>query len=101
MSKKDGVVIASRALSVFLVVWALTEISYLPEYLHSYRYYPNAVSGSIGYVQYMQHYHLLRICFLITRTVGYSLMARWLYKAGPEVEEVFLPGLSGEGTMKN
>jgi hypothetical protein len=32
------------------------------------------------------------MAFLVTRVVGYSLMARWLYKGGPEIEELLLPG---------
>jgi hypothetical protein len=39
----------------------------------------------------MRHYYLLILGFLLTRIVGYSLMARWLYKGGPEIEELLLP----------
>jgi hypothetical protein len=34
---------------------------------------------------------LLAIGFLITRIVGYSLLARWLFRGGHEVEELLLP----------
>ena len=29
--------------------------------------------------------------FLITRIVGYSLMAAWLFRCGPDIEELLLP----------
>lgn len=101
MSKRDAVIIASRILCVLFIAWALTEISYLPEFVDSYRYYANGVYSSVGYVQYMQQYHLLRVCFLIVRIVGYLLLARWLYKAGPDVQEVFLPEQPTETGVAN
>jgi hypothetical protein len=97
MSKTDAVVIASRALSVLLTVWALTEVSYLPEFLHSLLHYSDqSVQASASYTQYMHRYHLIRVGFLITRIVGYFLMARWFYKGGPEIEELLLPFAHGE-----
>jgi hypothetical protein len=100
MSRKDAVLIASRTLSLFFTVWALAGLSYLPEFLNSYRYYATTSSGSVAYVQNMQHYYLLGTCFLIVRIVGYSLLARWLYKAGPEVEGLLLPKESCEAAEK-
>jgi hypothetical protein len=100
MSRKDAIVIASRALSVFLTVWALTEISYLPEFLHSYLRYTSEGIVQTEYVHYMHHYHLLRLGFLITRIVGYALMARWLYKGGQGVEALLFPAQSDEITIQ-
>jgi hypothetical protein len=42
----------------------------------------------------MRHSHLISLGFLITRIVGFSLMARWLFKGGSEVEELLLPSES-------
>ena len=36
MSRKDAVLLASRALAVLFIVSALIEMSYLPERLHSF-----------------------------------------------------------------
>ena len=90
MSKRDAVVLASRTLATLLIVWALTEVSHLPGALQSYLHYLNHEPSSSG-VEYMRHYYLLILGFLLTRIVGYSLMARWLYKGGPEIEELLLP----------
>ena len=51
MSRKDAVVLASRTLATLLIVWTLTDVSYLPEYLHSFLHYFNeaAVSTAIEY----------------------------------------------------
>jgi len=91
MSKKDAVVLASRALAVLLTVWALTDVSYLPENLHSFLHYLNHESASSTGAEYLRHYYLIRLGFLVARIVGFSLMAAWLYKGGFEIEELLLP----------
>jgi hypothetical protein len=92
MSRKDGVVLASRTLAVLLIVWALTDVSYLPGSLHSFLHYIGQETSSSPGVQYLRHYHLIALGFLVIRIVGYSLVAMWLYKGGPEIEELLLPG---------
>src|SRR5579859_7534191 len=92
MSRKDAVVLAARTLAALLTVWALTDVSYLPERLHSFVYYLSQeapTSSASG--EHFRHYYLIGLGFLIVRIVGYSPMARWLYKSGPEVEELLLP----------
>ena len=91
MSRKDAIVLASRTLAVLLTVWALTDVAYLPGSLHSFLHYLYDERPSTPGVPYMRHYHLISLGFLITRIVGYSLMARWLYRGGPEIEELLLP----------
>jgi hypothetical protein len=39
----------------------------------------------------VRHDYLIEIGFLVTRIVGYSLMARWLFKGGPEIEDLLMP----------
>jgi len=91
MSKKDAVVLASRTLATLLLVWTLTDLSYLPEYLHSSLHYLNHESTASNAIEYWRHYYLIRVGFLAARTVGYSLMAAWLYKGGAEIEQLLLP----------
>jgi hypothetical protein len=91
MSRKDAVVLASRTLAVLLTVWSLTEVSHLPGTVHSFLNYLNREPASSPGVEYMRHSYLIALGFLITRIVGYSLMAMWLYRGGPEIEELLLP----------
>jgi|SRR5579863_8784034 len=100
MSKKDAVTLASRTLATLLIVWALTEVSHLPGVLQSYLHYLNHEPASSG-VDYMRNSYLISLGFLITRIVGYSLMARWLYQGGPEIEELLLPPESQEDVAGN
>jgi hypothetical protein len=90
MSRKDALVLAGRRLAILLCMWAFSEASYLPETLHSFLRYNNQELGSSNALYHWRHYYLIRLAFLITRVVGFSLMARWLYKGGPEVEEILL-----------
>jgi hypothetical protein len=99
MSRKDAVVLASRTLALLFTVWALAEASYLPEFVHSLRHYIIGATSSTT-VEYLRHYYLMRTGFLATRMVGYFLIARWLYKGGPEVEEL-LSGAPKEASVQN
>lgn len=101
MSTKNALVLASRTLAALLGVWAFTEMSYLPENVHSFLRYLSQEPGSSNAVQYWRHYHLIRLSFNVTRMVGFLLMARWLYKGGPEVEEMLLPSGRQESVVQN
>ena len=100
MSRKDALVLASRTLALLLVVWSLSEVSYLPESLHSFLRY-NGEPGSPTAIQYWHHYHLIRLGFTVTRIVGFCLLARWLYKGGPEVEPLLSGAAPEEPSVQN
>jgi hypothetical protein len=100
MSRKDVVLLASRALAVLFIVSALIETSYLPERLHSFLRYVNQEPASSSAVQYWRHAYLISLGFLIVRIIGFSLMGLWLRKGGPEVEELLLPHAPEEDTAR-
>jgi len=91
MSRKDAVLLASRTLAVLFIVSALIETSYLPERLHSFLRYVNQEPASSIAIEYWRHYYLISLSFLVVRIIGFFLMALWLRKCGPEVEELLLP----------
>jgi hypothetical protein len=100
MSRTDAVVLASRTLALLLIVWALTEVAALPAYLQSYIYYSRhtALPSNLEYLQYTSHHYFIDIGFCITKIVGYSLLARWLFRGSPEVSELFLPGVLSDNS---
>jgi hypothetical protein len=100
MSRKDAVVLASRALALLLVLWALTDVSYLPEYVHSLIHHSNQESVLTPH-GYWFYYYLVRLASLLVRIVGYSIAARWLFKGGPRVEELFLPSAPEQSATQN
>jgi hypothetical protein len=74
ISRKDAVLLASRTLAVLLTVSALADVSYVPERLHSFLHYLNYESSSAA-TEYMRHYYLIALGFLVTRIIGFALMA--------------------------
>jgi hypothetical protein len=98
MSRTEAITLASRTLALLLIVWALTEVAALPAYFHSYIYYSrhSASSSNLEYLRYMSHYYFIYIGFCITKIIGYFLLARWLFKGGPEVVLMLLPPTSEE-----
>jgi hypothetical protein len=103
MSREDAIVLASRVLAMLVTLWVLTDLSYLPGYVLSFRYYGGheVISPtSAEYWQYWRHHYLVEMGFLITRIVGLSLAARWLFKDGPEVWELSLPSGSPQPTTQ-
>lgn len=92
MSRNDVVLLASRTLAVLLTVWALTDVSYLLGSVYAFLHYSIVELTSPTSTLYYRHANLISLSFLVTRIIGYSLMARWLYKGGPEIEELLLPG---------
>jgi hypothetical protein len=101
MSRKEAVLLASRTLATLLMVWALTEVSHLPGTVQSLLHYVNSEASSSPGVQYMRHSYLISLGFILTRVIGYSLMAMWLYKGGPEIEELLLPSESEHEVARN
>jgi hypothetical protein len=101
MSRKDALVLASRALALLFSVWALGEASYLPERLHSFLHYMDGEPGPSTFLDYRRHYYLITLGFLVIRVVGYSLLARWLYGGGPEVEALLSGTTPPETSVQN
>ena len=99
MSRKDNVVVASRALAVLFSAWSLGEVSYLPERLQSFLHYMNQETGSSTSIQYWRHYYLIALGFLITRIIAFSFLARWLYKGGADVEQLLSNAASQENAL--
>ena len=91
MSRKEAIVIASRALAVLMTIWALSDLCSLPAYIHSFQHYMSRDTAPFPTIEYYQRQNLLSLSFLVTKIIGFSLVARWLYKGGPEVEELLFP----------
>ena len=101
MSRREAILLASRTLAILLTVWALTDVSYLPGSVYAFRHYSSIELTSPNATLYYRHSNLISLSFLITRIIGISLMARWLYKGGPDIEELLLPGSSEENAPQS
>jgi hypothetical protein len=101
MPREDAVIVASRTLALLLAVGAFQEASYLPETLQSFTRYNRVELGASTASDYWRHSYLIRLGFQVTRLVAFSLMARWLYKGGSDVEEMFFKAESSQKPLHN
>jgi hypothetical protein len=74
MSRKDAAVLASRALALLFIVWALVDVSHLPEYLHSFLHYVDENPVPTTFIEYRRHYYLIALGFLL---LGSSVSLSW------------------------
>jgi len=72
----------------------------LPERVIAYLHYANEATASSAATQYWRHYELIALGFLITRIIGFSLLAVRLRKGGSEVEELLLPSATEENSAR-
>jgi hypothetical protein len=96
MSREEAITLASRTLAVLIMVWTLTDISYLPGSIYAFLHYSNVELSSQSATEYYRHANLMSLSFLVVRIIGYLLLMRWLFKDGPEVAELLLPSFSDE-----
>jgi len=95
MSKKELLLVVSRTLSLWLVVWALVETTYLPERLFSL--FHHVGDHSVLYHEdYWTSYYLIITVFLVLRIIALFIAALAFWKCGPRVQTLFL-AQSGAG----
>jgi hypothetical protein len=96
ISRREAVVLGSRLLAILLSVWALSALSSVPETAYAFIRYAEGPMTN-GASEYWKHHYLMVLGFEITRVIGYSLMAAWLFRSGPDIEELLLPAHMRDG----
>ncbi len=89
MTTKDGILLLSRTLTVYLILWVLTDLTYLPQMLFSFARYSQVVSGATA--AYHREFDLIALVFHSTKIFGLSIAAIWFHNCGPGVAELLLP----------
>lgn len=84
MTKKEGVLLASRALTLYLLCWGLSDLTYLPQELLSARHH-------YGTHDYWLTYYCIELSFRTVRIIALFAAAMWLYSCGKQVEAFFFP----------
>jgi hypothetical protein len=96
MSRKEAVLLVSRALAIFQFVYALLEITYLPERLISLFGHASA-AGSSGTDDYFRSYDSVGVAFLLVRIVIQLVLTVVFWNCGPWIERVLLPESGNPG----
>jgi uncharacterized membrane protein len=87
MTRREALLLASRALALYLLCWALTEVTYLPQRLFSLTHRSSVLISR----DYLSTYDLVGLWFHALRIVALFATAAWLYRGGAPVEAFFLP----------
>jgi hypothetical protein len=90
MTRNQAVKIVSRALALYLFVWALDNLSYLPGQLLSFSHRAS-LQSVFASDSYLRNYEFLTFGMTVVRVVALLAAAAWLYRCGPKVERYFSP----------
>ena len=89
MSRKELLLMASRALSLLLLAWALIEMTYLPERAFSLSHHASERSVLVS-EDYWTSYYLVITILLLVRIIALLIAARVFWKSGPRVQSFFV-----------
>src|SRR5258708_22973482 len=98
MTKREAVVLASRALALYLICWGLSDATYLPQVLldvHRHWNYSSVLVSEIRPDYYLT-YHVVQLVLYLFRIGALLLTACWLIKHGEGVHRYFLPPEASE-----
>jgi|HubBroStandDraft_4_1064222.scaffolds.fasta_scaffold1662098_1 hypothetical protein len=88
MSRREVVLLVSRALALLFISSALIEGTYLPERLFAFSHYVKQSSVVVG-PNFSSNYYLVLTGCLVLRILAYSLAAALFWKCGARVEGLF------------
>ena len=87
MSKIEGAILASRVLAFYWASWSLTEMTYMPERVHSLSHYVGFLDGTS---LFWRDQYFLAIALLVVRILGLSGAALFFWTCGPKVARLLL-----------
>jgi hypothetical protein len=88
MSKKELVLVASRAFALLLISWGTVEVTYLPQRLLTLSHHLSQRSVFHIY-DYWSTYYLIITVFNAVRMLGMFLAAALFWRCGPRVMALF------------
>lgn len=91
MSRKEIVLLVSRAFALLLISWALVDVTYLPERLFAFSHHLSQRSV-LGTPDYWSNYYLVITAFTVVRILALFLAAVWFWRCGPRIENLFSQG---------
>ena len=89
MDQEQVVTIASRVLSLYLIVWALDALTLVPGDAFSLSHYKALANAGQGY---LYHSYTIQWCRHLAVSTAMFLAANWTYRCGPFMESFLSPG---------
>ena len=94
MTKKEAVMLASRALALYLICWGLSDVIYLPQLaLDLQRHWHRS---SVLMPDYWWTYYRVGMVMHLVRILALFAAAGWLLKCGKTVQRFFLSSEAAE-----
>ena len=90
MAKKDALLLVSRALALYLLCWAFSEVTYVPSLLFSLTHHMGEQSV-LATADYLTDHDVLSLALLVFRLVTLFGVAAWFYTCGPSGQGYFWP----------
>jgi hypothetical protein len=90
MSRKEIVLLVSRAFALLLISWAFVEVTYLPERLFALSHHLSQSSVFVANDYWSRYYSIITL-FLVLRMLALFVAAALFWSCGPRVEALFSP----------
>ena len=90
MSRKEIVLLVSRAFALLLISWAFVEVTYLPERLFALSHHLSQSSVLVANDYWSRYYSIITL-FLVLRMLALFVAAALFWSCGPRVEALFSP----------
>lgn len=93
MSKRDAILLASRAIAILQLLTAAIEITYLPDRLYSLSRYTRLVATGAAPEAALDLWHQYRldVALLLFRFVMLMIFAWIFWSCGPRIERLLSP----------
>ena len=98
MSREETVLLVSRALAVLHAVYALMDLSYVPQYLFLAHHYTAPRNLILPGESYMETIHHMDLASLLARVVGLSVLTWLFWRCGPWLAGLFCPARQAESS---
>jgi hypothetical protein len=99
MSRKELVLLVSRAFALLLITWAFAELTYLPDRVLGLIHHVNERSALAPH-DYWSSYYSILTGFTVLRMVAFLFAATLFWKCGPSVEALFTPQHSNQNESR-
>jgi hypothetical protein len=88
MSRKELVLLVSRAFALLMIAWAFVELTYLPDRLLGLVHHLNERSALVPHDYWSNYYSVLAISTVL-RMLVFFFAAVLFWRCGPRVEALF------------
>jgi len=88
MSTRETVIIASRALAVYLLFWFVSDLTYLPSNMFSLWHHRNML-GATEWTTYLRNSDVISISFRLLRMAGLFFAVQWFIARVQQYNSIF------------